>query len=131
MKIKIISATKELYSSDQIKSVLLPGSLGQMQLLPGHANLLSKLEIGEVVVETQKGTKENFVLNGGFVVNREDNIVILADDAAKREDLVEKEIEESINQAKAKIDKDLPPSEIIQLEKQLRYERFKKDKLSK
>lgn len=129
MKLKIISTEKKIYEGSQVDTLSLPGVEGRMQILPDHANLISQLEIGEVVVEDENG-RHGYLLNGGFVVVRDNEILLLADNVAIPEDVVASEVEQAIKRAQEKISQSTDPAELIQLEKQLKYERFKKDKLS-
>ena len=129
MKLKIISAQKVVFESEDSKSVSVPGGEGQMQILPEHENLVSTLDIGSVEVEEGSEKKEYFV-NGGFVVVRDNEVLILVDDAAVPEEVVKEEIEKAIQNAQDKLSTITDPKELIQLEKQLRYERFKKERLN-
>ena len=66
--------------------VTLPGSLGQMGILPGHAPLLSTLDIGEIILHI--GNDSQFVaVSGGVVEVRPDKVTILADTAETPEDI--------------------------------------------
>lgn len=128
MKLKIISSTKTIFEGEDISSLSVPGGDGDMQILPSHADLVSTLKIGEVSF-TQKENKEKYFLNGGFIVVKKDEILILADDVQIPDEVVAEEIEEAIRNAQEKLASNLEPGELIQLEKQIRYERFKKERI--
>ncbi|MBD3280034.1 ATP synthase F1 subunit epsilon [Candidatus Dojkabacteria bacterium] len=131
MKIRVISSQKILLKSDDVRSVSLPGSEGQMQILPSHENLVSTIEIGKLEVQIgQSEEKRSFVVNGGFVVVREDDVIVLVDDAAVPDEVVKEEIEKAIENAQDKLKTVTDPKELIQLEKQLRYEKFKRQQVS-
>lgn len=130
MKLKIISSTKTIFEGEEVSSLYVPGGAGAMQILPMHANLVSTLSIGEVSF-TYNSNKEEYFLNGGFIVVKKDEILILADDVQAADELVSTEINEAITKAEQKISSGLAPSELIQLEKQLRYERFKRERLTR
>ena len=61
---------------DQVQSVVLPGSLGQAQILPGHAEAFFSLKAGNIVVETQKDTQE-IPISGGICYIENDNISVV------------------------------------------------------
>jgi len=61
-------------------TVVLPGSEGEMGILPNHAPLLSTLDFGVVRVRYQ-GTEEAFTVAGGVVEIQPDIITVLADRA--------------------------------------------------
>lgn len=125
MFLKIVSSSKKLFEAE-IEEVYVPGSKGQMGILKDHENMISTLDVGQVRIKSSKG-EEIFIINGGFVEIKDDSVTILADEAESTKDLVQKEIGEAIKLAEGKIASELPPAELIRLEKQLRYERLKRE----
>ncbi len=124
MLLKIIASSKNLYEGEVLE-VYAPATKGQMGILPNHENMISTLEVGEMKVKTKEGI-ETFVLNGGFIEIKNNVIIVLADEAQAAKDLVQKEVAEAIKFAEEKKAGELPPAELIRLEKQLRYEKLKK-----
>lgn len=128
MQVKIISSSGEIYKTENAESLSAPGESGDMQILDKHADIVSVLKIGEVRVK--KGSElEKIVINGGMLVFRDNIGIILANEADKPQDLVESEIDKAIQSAEEKLASDIEPSELIQLEKRLRYEKFKKQSI--
>lgn len=125
MFLKIVSSSKKLFEAE-IEEVYVPGSKGQMGILKDHENMISTLDIGQVRIKSSKG-EEVFIINGGFVEIKDETITILADEAESAKDLVQKEIGEAIRLAEEKMASKLPSAELIRLEKQLRYERLKRE----
>ena len=124
MKIKVIASSREIFASDQAQEVYVPATQGITGILPGHAKFISTLEIGELRIKLPQETKR-IALNGGLIHVAKDEILILADEASLAEELVSEQISSAIANAEAKISGKLAPSELILLEKILRYERFK------
>lgn len=60
-------------------SVSLPGSLGMLTILPGHAPLLSTLEIGVVKVLYTNGEQHYFSNNGGVVKVLNNQVLLLTE----------------------------------------------------
>lgn len=60
-------------------SVSLPGSLGILTVLPGHAPLLSSLEIGVVTTVYTNGERHYFAINGGVIRVLDDQVLILTE----------------------------------------------------
>ncbi len=58
--------------------VLVPGSEGEMGILPHHAPVLTTLAYGELVVRKGRA-EESFVIFGGVVDIRPDRVIVLAD----------------------------------------------------
>jgi len=128
MKLKVISSTKNIFESDNIVELYAPCTEGIVGILPGYTNFISTLEIG--VLKINDG-KEIFkiILNGGMIQVVKDVILVLADEAMHTDALIKDEIEKAINDAQKKIASKIEPSELIRLEKQLRYEKFKEQQL--
>jgi len=124
MKLVINSSSKKIFESDNVKAVQIPGTEGEIGVLPSHSSLITTLEIGEVKIKTDSEEKI-IIINGGFAQINDDQIYILADEAELTEELTKKGIEEAIKMAEEKLSGTLLGSEILQLEKQIRYQKLK------
>jgi len=69
----------------------------------------------------------DLVINGGILKVQSNNITILANEASLPDDVMESEIEKSIKMAEEKLASKLDPKELIQLEKQIRYQKMKRE----
>lgn len=79
LQLEIVTPERLAYS-DTVDSVVLPGSEGEMGVLPHHAPLLATLGIGELRIR-KGGTEEAFAIIGGFVQVRPDKVVVMAETA--------------------------------------------------
>ena len=70
-----------LIFSNEVKSVVLPGSEGEFGVLPGHASLVSLLSAGLVDIESEDNAHDIVAINWGYVKIDEGKAVILADGA--------------------------------------------------
>ena len=75
----IVTQEKLVYSKE-VDIVVLPGSEGQMGILPNHTSLLTALDFGEIITRTA-GVEEYFAIGGGFAEVQPDRVIILADSA--------------------------------------------------
>ena len=66
LQLKIVSPEKIEFEGE-IESVLVPGSLGQFEILVNHAPIISSLEKGKVVYTLPGGEKKSLEISGGFV----------------------------------------------------------------
>ena len=66
MQFDLVSPEK-LLSSQQVESVLIPGSDGDMMAMQGHAPVITSLCPGILRVQTAAGCAE-YVVTGGFSV---------------------------------------------------------------
>jgi len=76
---ELVSPSKLLFSGD-VDSVVLPGTEGEMTILPQHAPLLTSLKPGIVVVTDAKGPQKIFV-RGGFAEVNPQGLTVLAERA--------------------------------------------------
>ena len=82
IKVNIVSPNGEVFSGDA-SSVLVPGSLGQMTILPKHAAILSSLSKGTITVNSEDGENTDFVIDSGFIENKYDSLTIIVEGFAK------------------------------------------------
>ena len=75
-----IVTPERLAYSDEVDAVVLPGSEGEMGVLPHHAPLVSTLGVGELRIR-KGGAEESFAIVGGFVQVRPDKVVVMAETA--------------------------------------------------
>ena len=75
-----IVTPERLAYSDTVDSVQLPGSEGELGVLPHHAPLVSMLGIGELRIR-KGGAEESFAIVGGFLQVRPDRVVVMAETA--------------------------------------------------
>jgi len=76
---ELVSPAKLLFSGE-VDSVVLPGTEGEMTILPQHAPLLTSLRPGVVVVSDAKGPQRIFV-RGGFAEVNPQGLTVLAERA--------------------------------------------------
>jgi len=77
--LEIVTPEKLAYS-DEVDSVQLPGSEGELGVLPHHAPLISTLGAGELRLR-KGGQEESFAIVGGFVQVFPDKVVVMAETA--------------------------------------------------
>ena len=75
--LEIVTPERLAYSG-LVDAVVLPGSEGELGVLPHHAPLVSTLGVGELRIRT--GTvEESFAIFGGFLQVRPDKAVVMAE----------------------------------------------------
>ena len=84
----IVSAEEEIFSG-RVTMVSATGSLGELGIMPGHAPLLTGIRPGPVRLKLDSGEEEVFFASGGFLEVQPGVVTILADTAARAEDLDE------------------------------------------
>jgi F-type H+-transporting ATPase subunit epsilon len=85
IRCEIVSQDRMVYTGD-VDIVVLPGTDGEMGILPHHAPLLTTLKIG--IIKVRSGGKEEvFTVAGGVAEVQPDIVTILADAAENVEEI--------------------------------------------
>jgi F-type H+-transporting ATPase subunit epsilon len=85
IRCEIVSQDRTVFAGD-VDIVVLPGSAGEMGILPKHAPVLTTLKFG--VVKIRKGGKEEiFTVAGGVAEVQPDIVTVLADAAENVEEI--------------------------------------------
>ena len=100
LHIQIVTQEGLLFEDDAVDQVNLPGSEGEMGILPHHAALLTTLNYGEVRIR-KGGAEESFIVFGGVAEVRPDRVTILADTAASSYAIDEAQAAEARQRAEA------------------------------
>ena len=79
LQLDIVTPERLAYS-DEVDSVQLPGSEGELGVLPHHAPLVSTLGAGELRLR-KGGDEESFAIVGGFLQVLPDKVVVMAETA--------------------------------------------------
>ena len=79
LQLEIVTPEKLAYQ-DEVDAVVLPGSEGELGVLPHHAPLISTLGAGELRLR-KGGQEESFAIVGGFLQVLPDKVVVMAETA--------------------------------------------------
>ena len=77
---ELVSPARLLFSGD-VTSVIIPGTEGEMTIMPQHAPVLSTLRPGIVTVAKDGGTSEKIFVRGGFAEVNAKGLTVLAETA--------------------------------------------------
>jgi len=92
LEVEVVSPVRQLYHTESADMVIVPGSEGEMGVLPNHAPLLTTMSFGELrIVEGEDII--SFVIYGGVVEVRPDRVIVLADDAESVVDIDPEQVE--------------------------------------
>ena len=100
LELQIITPERVVFAEDGVESVTIPGSEGELTVLPSHAPLMTALQPGPLVF--RKGGQEvDVALSGGFLEVRDDKVVVLADTAERSDEIDAARAEEARQRAAA------------------------------
>lgn len=99
LKLDIVTPEGSIFSN-AVRNVTLPGSEGELGVLPGHVGLVTQLSAGVIEIEKIDGKKEIVAINWGYAKIDETSVDILADGAVDINGDSESEIAQAISKAK-------------------------------
>ena len=85
LQLEVVTPERRVLS-ESVNSVTVPGRNGEMQILPGHAALISELQTG-VLTYNQDGTNSQLHVSGGFLEVNDDRVSVLAEIAERPEEI--------------------------------------------
>jgi F-type H+-transporting ATPase subunit epsilon len=110
-----------LYSGP-VDAVMLPGTEGDMTVLPGHAPVMTALKTGFIVITDHKNHGTRVLVRGGFADINQAAVTVLAERALAPSELTPESIEQVILNVEMQRDashdqafKDAADSTIVQL----------------
>ena len=109
-KIEFLSPSKKVASYDAT-SMIIPGKVGYMTILPDHATMVSELAVGEVTIQKADGNVEKLFLSGGYLKIEDNKVLVLADVAETYTEIDLNRAEEALKELKRDLDnKDISKS---------------------
>ena len=97
MRLEIVTAEQVVYSED-VNSVLAPGTDGELGILPNHSPLLTTLKPGGIRGD-KDGDEIYMAVSGGFMEVLGNKVTILADTAERLEDIDSGRAEQALTRA--------------------------------
>ena len=85
LQLEVVTPERRVLA-EAVNSVTVPGRNGDMQILPGHAALISELQTG-VLAYNQGGTAQQLHVSGGFIEVNNDKVSVLAEIAERPEEI--------------------------------------------
>jgi F-type H+-transporting ATPase subunit epsilon len=110
LKLEIVTPDGTAFS-DQVDMVTLPGSEGQLGVLPQHIPLMTQIVPGEIIVQ-KDGKNRLFAVGEGLVEITGDQVAILTDMAVAAEDIDAAKVEEARQHAAERLREKLSNEEI-------------------
>jgi F-type H+-transporting ATPase subunit epsilon len=99
IELEIVTPEK-LLVRERAEEVQIPGKAGYLEVLPGHAPLITELMIGEISYK-HGGTTEHLSVAWGFAEVLPDKVTILAQTAERAQDIDVKRAQEAKARAEA------------------------------
>lgn len=101
LKLDIVTQEKKLLS-EEVSSIIAQTVEGEINILPSHVPLLTRLTEGVMRFTTKSGDEQVVAIFGGFLeVDNSGNVSVLADSAMRAQDIDEAKVKEAEAEAKA------------------------------
>ena len=97
LKLEIVTPTAKIFEGE-VDSVLLPGTEGEMGVLPQHEALITQLNAGELHI-VQNGKTQVLAIGEGFAEITGHSVGVLTDGAVNEKDIDEKAAEVAVKRA--------------------------------
>jgi len=125
IQVEVVSAEESIFSGPA-KFISIPGEMGDMGILPGHAPLITRIKPGAVRIEKADGDEEFVFVAGGILEVQPRLVTVLSDTAIRGHDLDEakandarKQAEEALKNAKSDVDLAKATSELAVMAAQI------------
>lgn len=128
LHLKIVTPEK-LILDEEVSQVNVSTEEGQLGILPNHANLMARLEPGELIIK-RSGKVESMAIGDGFLQIADNVLTVMTDLATYAQDIDEKVVEEAKKRAEQALEQTLSDEEyaetLANLEKSLAQLRVKR-----
>jgi F-type H+-transporting ATPase subunit epsilon len=114
MLLEIVTPEGKAFSDD-VSGVVLPGTVGEMGVLPNHAPLVSTLKAGELRY-TKDGKTHELAIGAGFAEITGEHVNVLTEMALRDADIDETAVQAALDRAQARLKEDVLPDETAAIE---------------
>ncbi|MCX7824923.1 MAG: ATP synthase F1 subunit epsilon [Verrucomicrobiae bacterium] len=118
LKLQVITP-EALVFSDDVSMVVLPGTAGEMGVLPGHEPLMTTIEAGDLVI-TKGGEEMDLAVGAGFAQITGDHVCVLTDMAIEADKIDEAAAEAARKRAEQSLSEKLTAEQQAAVEASLR-----------
>ena len=118
MQLTLVTPEKKLLTDTEIDEILVPGNMGQLDILPGHAPLVTTLTTGLLKYKL-KGDKNYrpVAISWGYCEVTPKGVIVLAETAETVEDLEKERVEAALSLSQTKLKEGLTVGEIMKYQR--------------
>ena len=100
MQFKIITPMRTALEAE-VTAIRLPASTGEMEVLPGHAAIITSVANGELTYTCPGQVSESLFVGGGFLQVENDNVLLVTDTALTVDEIDTTSVEKALERAQA------------------------------
>ncbi len=130
MILDLVTPEKKLITGTVIEEIIVPGNKGQLDILPGHAPLVTTLTSGILRYrEPGKSAFQAVAISWGYCEVTTTGVKVLAETAETPKELEISRAEEAYNLAQTKLKEGLTVGETVKYQRKLQKEKTRLDLL--
>ena len=84
-----------------VTSIQLPAVAGEMEFLPGHADLIAAVANGELVYKPENGEAQSLFVGGGFLQVENEKVLLVTDTALVADEIDPSAVQAAIERAQS------------------------------
>ncbi|MBR3902694.1 MAG: ATP synthase F1 subunit epsilon [Akkermansia sp.] len=100
MQFKIITPMRTALEAE-VTSIHLPATTGEMEVLPGHASIITSVANGELTYTCPGQAPQSLFVGGGFLQVDKDDVLLVTDTALTVDEIDTSSIEKALERAQA------------------------------
>lgn len=102
-KLYFATPDKKVVSDIELEEITLPAYSGELNILPGHAPLMTSLEAGILKYKLKTGQTEKLAISWGYCQISSDGVTVLAETAVSADEIDTKVVEQHLKDNENKV----------------------------
>lgn len=124
LMLEVVTPQKAIVS-EEVQSVVAPGSEGEFGVLKGHTTFLTSLNMGALRYTDASGKERVLFVNGGFAEVLPDKVTILAESAERRKNIDLSRAEDAKARAEKRLSENSDGMDMVRAEAALKRAIFR------
>lgn len=98
LHLKIITPMRTAVDTE-VTGVLVPSVQGEMEVLPGHADIIAAMDNGELVYRTANEAPKSVFIGGGFLQVNNEQVMLVTDTVLEADEIDASSVEAAVAKA--------------------------------
>lgn len=101
LQVLVVSPMGVEYDKQNVSFIKVKGSRGDVGILPNHANFVTSLGSGQMLIRTDSKEESSYFVSGGFLEVRENKVIVIVEDIieSSQEEIVRLQRQQAIEEA--------------------------------
>lgn len=102
-KLNLVTPEKRIVTDQELEEITLPAHRGELNILPGHAPLMTTLDAGVLKYRLKNGQTSEFAISWGYCQVSAEGVSVLAENAVASGDINVKSAQENLRQFESRL----------------------------